>query len=911
MLSIGVMCTTISKKYEEQIENCNQTWIKDAEENNIKIYLLAGYQKSDKYKLTNLPNVGEDYHSAFYKQFHGLQYMLDNSNTEFYMIIGTDTYLNIKNLLKLLSNYKGKDEYLYIGGHGWNKKVYNKELYFHSGGAGFILNRKLLTKLIDENGFNFKKIFDEWPNIAENYKDACDVAIAYYINQLNIKPKIEKNFFACNYKGKWDNHTCCKNINLKEIISCHYMNRDNMLTYYSIYNKSWTIVTGLFNVKRLEGSSGLRDMSFYIKDNFAMGLDLNMIIFCEKDLYLDIWKLRKNKNLLSRTYFIVMDFTDFPLSKYTERIRKNREGDSHYINHRNTPTYFTLVASKFWMMQKSMSINPFNSAYYAWIDFGLGYNFNPSNIFLSKNLTHFRDKFSLCYIDYTSEGIMRNNKEYYKKDRYGTACGFFTGNIYYMSKVCEDFNFKVVKLIESGYGHAEEQIIPLIYLDHPEWFKFYFGDYPHIITNYTKIYEYAHCTLYFFIPRTREDSKHELCYKACKSLWKAEDKKHIKLNNEQLIRLLDETFIASWWSNHKFECNKIINRYIEMFDRLKDSIKANQGRILEVTDYIKYISPKSKNIFITESYLQANEVNINNYINDGYKVFIYNNKDEITKDIFITQNPVIRNEKFKVDIEYTFIYNCTVNDVTIFNGEFDMLRLRLAELNSIVDRFIIVESAYTFTNIFKGLKLKEHPILREYKNKIVYLIIEKFPEVQNSWGREEYQRNFAIKYIKENLQNNDILILADLDEIPKADIIKEFKNKKEIHSLDMDFYYYNFNWLKPTIWHLAFICRKSHLNALSIQECRNESLKGTYPRISNAGWHLSYFMTINEIKNKVRSFSHEELNTEEYLNDENIINAISTGKDLFKRGENEDCIKRINQELPVNYKILPKMFHPY
>ena len=53
------------------------------------------------------------------------------------------------------------------------------------------------------------------------------------------------------------------------------------------------------------------------------------------------------------------------------------------------------------------------------------------------------------------------------------------------------------------------------------------------------------------------------------------------------------------------------------------------------------------------------------------------------------------------------------------------------------------------------------------------------------------------------------------------------------------------------------------------------------PIIKNGGWHFSYFGDVEFIKNKLRNFTHEELNNDFMLNDERITKQIKNSSDLF------------------------------
>ena len=55
--------------------------------------------------------------------------------------------------------------------------------------------------------------------------------------------------------------------------------------------------------------------------------------------------------------------------------------------------------------------------------------------------------------------------------------------------------------------------------------------------------------------------------------------------------------------------------------------------------------------------------------------------------------------------------------------------------------------------------------------------------------------------------------------------------------------------------------------------------------IKNAGWHLSYFGDLNFIINKIKSFSHEEYNTEYYLDKEKIAYNLKHNLHLFNSND--------------------------
>ena len=157
--------------------------------------------------------------------------------------------MNIKKLIVYINQFDANKN-LYIGGHGDIKCIGNKEYYYHSGGAGFILSKECVYNIY----LYLNNMFSDWVNVCNNINNnynceylisACDVAISYFLqNKLQLNLEIIKNneaFFGCNYKGLCYNNTfgCCdKKINIDNIISCHNMTLSDSDEYTKVLNKN-------------------------------------------------------------------------------------------------------------------------------------------------------------------------------------------------------------------------------------------------------------------------------------------------------------------------------------------------------------------------------------------------------------------------------------------------------------------------------------------------------------------------------------------------------------------------------------------------------------------------------------------------------------------------------------------------
>jgi len=251
-----------------------------------------------------------------------------------------------------------------------------------------------------------------------------------------------------------------------------------------------------------------------------------------------------------------------------------------------------------------------------------------------------------------------------------------------------------------------------------------------------------------------------------------------------------------------------------------------------------------------------------------------------------------------------------IYDCFMFFNELDLLEIRLNTLNSYVDKFVIVEMDKTHSNKEKIFYFEENKNrFKQFIEKIIYIKITHYPiEYKNAWTYENYHRNMIHEGIK-NCNNEDIIIISDLDEIPNPSIIIKYKNKvygKDTICLNHHIYNYFLNYkdISNRIWQGSrIITFESYMNnKLTPQLLRdNKSLR----LINKGGWHFSYLGGYENIILKIKSYAHQEYNNDEFLN-ENIKRKIDMGVDLF----NQKCqfipIKPNNKSLPEfirnNYK---------
>jgi len=261
-------------------------------------------------------------------------------------------------------------------------------------------------------------------------------------------------------------------------------------------------------------------------------------------------------------------------------------------------------------------------------------------------------------------------------------------------------------------------------------------------------------------------------------------------------------------------------------------------------------------------------------------------------------------------------------DCFIFYNELDLLTYRLNILNDVVDYFVLVESRHTFVGKEKSLFYNENKQLFEkFNHKIIHIIVDDFPykypniniEKDEQWINERYQRDCISRGLdKLSLQSNDVITITDLDEISNPKILQQIKNKDivvDINILELDFYYYNLNSKMDHQWQFSKILTFQKYKELGLS-CEQIRQNMSFKIIENGGWHLSYFGDEKFIKNKIQNFGHQEYNSDNFTDENNIKERIINQTDLYDRPTSIINIPiEDNDNLPPEYDIYLKKFY--
>jgi beta-1,4-mannosyl-glycoprotein beta-1,4-N-acetylglucosaminyltransferase len=270
-----------------------------------------------------------------------------------------------------------------------------------------------------------------------------------------------------------------------------------------------------------------------------------------------------------------------------------------------------------------------------------------------------------------------------------------------------------------------------------------------------------------------------------------------------------------------------------------------------------------------------------------------------------------------------------IYDMFLFHQELDWLEIRLNTLSPYVDYFVIVEGKTTFTNMAKPavLEVEENwENVTAFRNQVMYHALEDPINSQRSWDHEDFYRDGLLKETfphyagkPQQLNYGDVLIVADIDEVPKPETVMllrycNFPSRLTIRS---HFYYYSYQWEhRGSQWaHPQVTYYRGPDNTITPNNLRHGDEGPRWPLplffmrpiarwfqkadLFSATWHCSScFSTLKEMRSKMESFSHSKWNTPENREPKTIVERVRHGLDLFNRwGENYDKIED-NQDVP-------------
>ena len=262
------------------------------------------------------------------------------------------------------------------------------------------------------------------------------------------------------------------------------------------------------------------------------------------------------------------------------------------------------------------------------------------------------------------------------------------------------------------------------------------------------------------------------------------------------------------------------------------------------------------------------------------------------------------------------IYDCFT-----FNGEWDMLEIRVLTTSSLVEKYLVSESDHSFSGAPKpkhlevALATKRYPWLNQVADKFVVRGLATISK--DSWNNEGNTRLLWKEMLSElTLDEQDWVFLGDVDEIWKPQLALELFSPhftdSTIH-FPCEIHYYNFATKHANgFFGVVTGYRWSQYRTLASSGFRQ--VKGKALKDHRSGcWHCSYCFgptldeAVTHVRNKLQTFSHREYSVPPWTNTDHIKKRIMDRTDLFDRGERFQTFPDLEIDAPLIVYALPHL----
>jgi len=280
-----------------------------------------------------------------------------------------------------------------------------------------------------------------------------------------------------------------------------------------------------------------------------------------------------------------------------------------------------------------------------------------------------------------------------------------------------------------------------------------------------------------------------------------------------------------------------------------------------------------------------------------------------------------------------------IYDCFMYFDEDLLLDIRLNSLDKYVKKFVITEATYTHNGSKKELKFDINKF-QKFKDKIIYLVVDKQPNnildlvegeskekkgeklILNGMARDYFQRE-NLKRGLAGIDDEDLVLISDLDEIPNFKELNFTKIKNNILIFEQKMFYYKLNLFYSDFTWLGTKATR-YKNFISPQWLRN--IKGrNYSKwrfdtwfskkkysnllfIKNGGWHFTCLRTPEELEKKLLNFAHHYEYEESGLKINDLKKLISEKRVMYDHNVDSKGYKWSGKSIlkTVNNSFLPE-----
>ncbi|MDQ3815432.1 MAG: hypothetical protein M3347_16065, partial [Armatimonadota bacterium] len=197
---------------------------------------------------------------------------------------------------------------------------------------------------------------------------------------------------------------------------------------------------------------------------------------------------------------------------------------------------------------------------------------------------------------------------------------------------------------------------------------------------------------------------------------------------------------------------------------------------------------------------------------------------------------------------------------------------------------------------------------QEFEDKSIHVVVDDTPDTTQAWTIENFQRDCIIRGLA-NCRPDDIILMSDIDEIPRASKVLEASQTLVYRDNPLANFYHAAlkpRWTtrllrkllkrrhpfikifltRPCSYFLNCVCDTVTWPGTRMLHFRDWTTGHELRRwggapIEDGGWHFFFMGGVDKILQKLNATPHQELNTPENSDPQRIAALINQGADIF------------------------------
>jgi tetratricopeptide (TPR) repeat protein len=232
-------------------------------------------------------------------------------------------------------------------------------------------------------------------------------------------------------------------------------------------------------------------------------------------------------------------------------------------------------------------------------------------------------------------------------------------------------------------------------------------------------------------------------------------------------------------------------------------------------------------------------------------------------------------------------------DMFPMNDELLMLRLKLEEMGGWVDRFVIVESRFTFQGEPKPLHFeRSRAMFADFADRIAHVVVDEPPAwARTPWTREYHQRDCGVRALPGLCGPDDLVLVTDVDEIVDRRVIERLDSSFSSLSMPTYAYFFNLQVVEARQRPWAAVLKARHLQRIGASYAKIGIPQHAKSHdLPDAGWHFSSVRDADGLVSKFDSYSNTHLSGHGRGHFQDILARIRSagGLDGHRRLEIDD-----------------------